>query len=555
MSDSEKTSTKSATLRKALVGFGLAAGAAWTLASGFVAPAPTLYSKSQAVKMTLPYRGVCQQVSVLRQGEVLPLDSWEARSGQARVALSLAAGEHQLTLRFHTLLPGLERDYPVTVVVDQTAPGVVVAPDCPLASGAELVTTKETVELLGSLDEKARLFLDEEPLSVDEGGGFKTSLTLQPGWNRLLLRAEDQAGNQTLRRFAIFRDNEAPELVWRTPPDHIFEAKTGRLELNLEDDGEVAGVCGKVNDGQAITFHRKGPGKWVGVTEELIDGEHTVEVRVADASGRVSTSSRRFVINSSEALGDAVLGLGARGEDVALLHDRLREAGYLKDKKLSGVFTKETEKALKALQEAEGFEVTGRAEGATLIALGPRIFVNLAKFSLVLDRPGKPQKRWMIASGSWNHPTTPGDYVIKEKVAYPTWLPPKSDWAKDAKPIPPGPGNPLGTRWIGLNGGALGIHGTNAPWSIGSASSHGCMRMVTAQVEELYELVEVGMPVIVMSGWSEDPRLEKYWPSKPAKVAKTEEAEKSEAVESSEPAETPATEEPQEQASTPQSVN
>lgn len=550
MSEAEKISGASATtLRKALMGFGLAAGAVWTLASGFVAPAPTVYSKSSQVELSLPYRGVCQQVSILQQGKILPLTSWEARSGQARLALELPPGEHQLALRFHTLLPGLEHDYPVKVVVDQTAPRVSVAPNCLLSSGAELVTTDQSLELMGSLDEASQLFLDEEPLEVSPEGDFKTTLALQPGWNRLLLRAEDPAGNQTLRRFAIFRDSEAPELVWRTPPDHVFEASIGRLELDLDDDGEVAGVSGKVGADKTVTFHRKGPGKWVGITDELIDGEHTVEVRVADASGRVSTSSRTFVINSSEALGEAVLGLGARGEDVALLHERLREAGYLKDKKLGGVFTKETEKALKALQEEEGYEVTGRAEGKTLIALGPRIFVNLSKFSLVLDRPGKPQRRWMIASGSYAHPTLPGDYVIVEKVPYPTWLPPKSDWAKDAKPIPPGPDNPLGTRWIGLNGGALGIHGTNAPWSIGSASSHGCMRMVTAQVEELYELVEVGMPVFVMGGWDDDPRLEKYWPKKPPEVAKTEEPAKVPTA-----PEDPPTEEAQ-QASTPQSVN
>ena len=196
------------------------------------------------------------------------------------------------------------------------------------------------------------------------------------------------------------------------------------------------------------------------------------------------------------------------------IYERLAEAGYLKAEKFGTVFDKETEEALKKLQEEEGFEVTGRAEGKTLIALGPRIFINLAQFSLVLDRPGKEQKRWMIASGSYDHPTPVGDFVIHEKVPYPTWLPPKSDWAKDAEPIPPGPNNPLGTRWLGFDWGGVGIHGTNAPWTVGSAASHGCLRMVTSEVEELFELVEVGTPVIVLGGWEEDTRLERYWPDK-----------------------------------------
>lgn len=119
----------------------------------------------------------------------------------------------------------------------------------------------------------------------------------------------------------------------------------------------------------------------------------------------------------------------------------------------------------------------------------------------------------MVASGSYDHPTPTGEFVVWEKVTEPTWLPPKSDWAKDAEPIPPGPDNPLGTRWIGFDWGGVGIHGTNAPWTVGSAASHGCLRMVTAEVEELFELVEVGTPVVVLSGSSDDPLVEKYWPA------------------------------------------
>ena len=62
-------------------------------------------------------------------------------------------------------------------------------------------------------------------------------------------------------------------------------------------------------------------------------------------------------------------------------------------------------------------------------------------------------------------------------------------------PIPPGNGNPLGTRWIGTSAPAIGIHGTYADYSIGSAASHGCLRMLIPEVEELYEDVAVGMPV------------------------------------------------------------
>ncbi|HNW36454.1 MAG TPA: L,D-transpeptidase family protein [Candidatus Ozemobacteraceae bacterium] len=68
------------------------------------------------------------------------------------------------------------------------------------------------------------------------------------------------------------------------------------------------------------------------------------------------------------------------------------------------------------------------------------------------------------------------------------------------KGIPGGASNnPLGTRWMGLNtwGGSIGMHGTSAPGSIGSRASHGCVRMYTADAEELFDLVRVGTPVII----------------------------------------------------------
>jgi len=79
----------------------------------------------------------------------------------------------------------------------------------------------------------------------------------------------------------------------------------------------------------------------------------------------------------------------------------------------------------------------------------------------------------------------------------PTWLPPNSDWAKDAKPIPPGATNPLGTRWIGTSAPGVGIHGTPDDASIGSYASHGCIRMHIPDVEDLYARVVIGMPVII----------------------------------------------------------
>jgi lipoprotein-anchoring transpeptidase ErfK/SrfK len=58
--------------------------------------------------------------------------------------------------------------------------------------------------------------------------------------------------------------------------------------------------------------------------------------------------------------------------------------------------------------------------------------------------------------------------------------------------VPPGKGNPLGTRWIGISKKGYGIHGTNSPKSIGRAASLGCIRLRNEDVEELFEMVSVG---------------------------------------------------------------
>jgi lipoprotein-anchoring transpeptidase ErfK/SrfK len=87
--------------------------------------------------------------------------------------------------------------------------------------------------------------------------------------------------------------------------------------------------------------------------------------------------------------------------------------------------------------------------------------------------------------------------VTKEKD--PWWYPPVYDsWAKGLKPVPPGPSNPLGTRWMGLSAAGVGIHGTDAESSIGYSLSHGCIRMHVPEAEWLFEHVRVGTPVVIL---------------------------------------------------------
>ena len=107
-------------------------------------------------------------------------------------------------------------------------------------------------------------------------------------------------------------------------------------------------------------------------------------------------------------------------------------------------------------------------------------------------------RSFRVATGQAAYPTPIGRFTIVTKQRNPWWYPPQSDWAKGLEPVPPGPGNPLGTRWMGLSAPLVGIHGTPDSASIGYSASHGCVRMLIPEVEWLFERVDVGTPVFIV---------------------------------------------------------
>lgn len=111
----------------------------------------------------------------------------------------------------------------------------------------------------------------------------------------------------------------------------------------------------------------------------------------------------------------------------------------------------------------------------------------------------KLARTFTVATGQPAYPTPLGNYRIVVMSRNPWWYPPPSPWAQGANPIPPGPGNPLGTRWMGLSAPAVGIHGTPDAASLGYSASHGCIRMAIPSAEWLFGHVEVGTPVFIVS--------------------------------------------------------
>ncbi|HET8976358.1 MAG TPA: L,D-transpeptidase/peptidoglycan binding protein [Solirubrobacterales bacterium] len=126
------------------------------------------------------------------------------------------------------------------------------------------------------------------------------------------------------------------------------------------------------------------------------------------------------------------------------------------------------------------------------------ITVDRDEFTVRLFVKLKLAKSYTVAIGAAGYDTPSGLYDIESKEVNPTWHVPDSAWAGElaGQDIPPGPGNPLVARWMGIYNGA-GFHGTYETGSLGSAASHGCIRMSVDDVIDLFDRVEVGTPVYV----------------------------------------------------------
>jgi hypothetical protein len=113
------------------------------------------------------------------------------------------------------------------------------------------------------------------------------------------------------------------------------------------------------------------------------------------------------------------------------------------------------------------------------------VLVSIPDRQLVVLENGTVIARFPVAVGAAASPSPTGEFRIVSRVSHPTYYRPGTV-------IPAGKDNPLGTRWLGLSLKGYGIHGTNAPRSIGQAASHGCIRLRNRDMERLFTLLRVG---------------------------------------------------------------
>ena len=270
--------------------------------------------------------------------------------------------------------------------------------------------------------------------------------------------------------------------------------KRQRFNLSAQDAGVSADVNGMVDE--ALDESREG-NLITRVARDLTGGEENVQV-----PARVTYDDRavdRLVRRVKRRLNRA-----PRNADVSF-------PSLEKIKERSGIKVKTA-----ALRQrvAQALTVPGvdRQVAAAVVVTQPKVTTaELAKkypaflvadrsnFQLHFYRNLELARTYTVAVGAVGFDTPAGLYHIQNKAVDPAWSVPNSDWAGDlAGTVVPGgvPENPLKARWLGIYDGA-GIHGTDQTYSLGTAASHGCIRMAIPDVIELYDQVPVGAPIYI----------------------------------------------------------
>ncbi len=340
---------------------------------------------------------------------------------------------------------------------------------------------------------------------ADADGRVIAAVPLGEGRQSLHIRAVDAAGNARARTLPVVVDSLDPIVHVAVPATlttaswtgSAFASDASKLTTRFTIDARGS---------ETVRKGRTARHMWsIGTQHDLSEGIHTFAFEARDAFDHTTVVTRRVLVDSTEELGANSMGFGARGADVRDLQRALESKHLFTTSTAAArrewrrqVYGTATASAVRSYQHRHGLTPDGVAGQETVAAMTLRIEISRSANTLTLFRLGRIVRTFHVATGSATYPTPAGSYHIVNMQKNPTWTPPPdSEWAKGAKPIPPGPDNPLGTRWMGLNAPNVGIHGTNNPASIGYSVSHGCIRMAIPDVEALYELVTPGTPVVI----------------------------------------------------------
>ncbi|MGI9117380.1 MAG: L,D-transpeptidase family protein [Gaiellales bacterium] len=429
----------------------------------------------QSARFRLDGADVTRTAQRTANGYALPLPPLD--DGPHRVSIDIASSD----------LLGDTSTYAWSFTADRTAPPLAVDARKGWEASAAINGVSEPQAVV-----TAEWSTGRSSTTADQNGRFTLDPGVPDGSTPVTIVAADAAGNQTRAAETLHVDSGRPGVRiggidgWVRDTDHP-------KVYAFVDSASPTRMVAKVN-GQDARITPMSIGYTI-ETSKLPQGTNTVSLDITNALGKTTTRTKRINVDSTDKLtNDLTLMPGARGADVARLTRRLKVQGFWKGKP-SWRYNAKVVAAVKAFQRKSKLPEDGIARPELLARTAGKIIVieHLFKLNLFID--GKLVKQYPVAVGQSAYPTPTGDYVVTEKIENPTWTPPNSPWAAGLEPIGPGVNNPLGTRWIGTTAPLVGIHGTPEDWTIGSAASHGCIRMHISDVEDLYPHVTVGMPV------------------------------------------------------------
>ena len=267
-----------------------------------------------------------------------------------------------------------------------------------------------------------------------------------------------------------------------------------RFNLSAEDAGVQADVDGMVDE--ALEASRSGS-IFSRVARDLTGGEEDAQV-----SARVTYDEAAV----QELVARVRKSLNRKAQDAEVDFPSLEKVKERKGIAVKGQLLQErlaqalTVPGVARTVKAPVRIVRPKVTQAELARKYPTLLIaDRVNFKLRYYQKLKLVKEYTVAVGAVGFDTPAGLYHIQNKAVDPAWSVPNSDWAGDlAGTVVPGgvAENPLKARWMGIFDGA-GIHGTDQTYSLGSAASHGCIRMAIPDVIELYDRVPVGAPIYI----------------------------------------------------------
>jgi lipoprotein-anchoring transpeptidase ErfK/SrfK len=276
-------------------------------------------------------------------------------------------------------------------------------------------------------------------------------------------------------------------------PISVVRAKK-RFRLSAEDAGVEADVGGMVDE--ALARSRDGS-IFTRVARDVTGGEEDAQVpaRVTYDEDAIARLVKRVRKSLNRPARDAEVAFPSL-EKVKEQKGLRVKAALLEERLAQALTVPGVDRSVKAPARIIKPKVTQAELGDKYPVL---LIADRANFRLRYYERLNLVKEYTVAVGAVGFDTPAGMYSIQNKAVDPAWSVPNSDWAGDlAGTVVPGgvPENPLKARWLGIYDGA-GIHGTDQTYSLGTAASHGCIRMAIPDVIELYDRVPVGAPIYI----------------------------------------------------------